>query len=96
MNKSVIIKKLQRFLLKRSTFIEECEVVYFLSEIRKIIEKDKKKYKTLYIYCCWVLHSELSYKNIAVFLSEKFDRFIDFEKEKKNSKRFNKWTKRFF
>lgn len=81
MNEKIIFDKLKIFLNKHLLFTEECEVVYFLVEIRKLIEDNKKNFKTLYFYCCWVAHSKLSYPNIADFLSNKFDSFIDFQKK---------------
>lgn len=83
MNKRIIKAKLRKFLDEHSKFEEECEVVYFLLEIRKLIEGNKRKYGTLYFYCCWVAHSQLSYGSTAQFLSDKFDSFIDFRKKKK-------------
>lgn len=82
MNKKNILEKLKVFLQTRAVFEEECEVVYFLIEIRKLIEDNIKSYKTLYFYCCWVAHSELSYPSVANFLSAKFDGFIDFKNNK--------------
>lgn len=82
MNKQIIKDKLKNFLNRHPIFKEECEVLYLLVEIRKLIERNKK-YRTLYFYCCWVAHSELSHKNTAQFLSDKFDSLIDFRKKKK-------------
>lgn len=79
----IVIDKLKIFLNKHPVFKEECEVVYFLVAIRKLIEDDKKKFRTLYFYCCWVAHSRLSYPNIADFLSDKFDSYIDLQRGKR-------------
>ncbi len=78
-----IVGKLKKFLSNHSILKEECEVVYLLVEIRKLIEDDKKNFRTLYFYCCWVAHNRLSYPNIADFLSDKFDRYIDLQKGKR-------------
>ena len=83
MNKQIIIDKLKLFLNKHSMFSEECEVVYFLVEIRKLIEDDKKNFRTLYFYCCWIAHSKLTLPPTVEFLRNKFDMFIDFSKTKK-------------
>lgn len=83
MDEQVIIEKLSIFLNKHPIFSEECEVIYFLVEIRKLIEDDKQNFRTLYFYCCWVAHSRLSYPNIADFLYDKFDSYIDFQKGEK-------------
>jgi len=82
MNKKIIIDKLKDFLNKHSMFNEECEVVYFFVEIRKLIEDDKKNYGILYFYCCWVVHSRLPYDKTADFLFAKFDSHIDLQKKK--------------
>jgi len=82
MNKQIVIDKLKIFLNKHIPFTEEYEVVYFLVEIRKLIEDDKKHYETLYFYCCWVIHSRLFYDRTADFLSDKFDGYIDLQKKK--------------
>lgn len=87
MSKRIIIDKLESFLEKHLKFNEECEVTYLLAETRKIIEDEKEKYKTLYFYCCWTLHSKLNYNPTAEFLSEKFDKFIDFNKSKREIQR---------
>jgi DNA replicative helicase MCM subunit Mcm2 (Cdc46/Mcm family) len=41
---------------------DECQVVYILSRMRKILELEKhtrKKYKLLNIYCNWSLHAKI-------------------------------------
>jgi len=81
-----IIVKLQKFLQSHSKFEEECEAVYLLAEIRKIIEKNNK-YKTLCFYCNWILHSKLNYKPTDDFLSKKFNKYIDINKSKKEIQR---------
>jgi len=87
MNKNNILKKLHTFLQMPTVFKKEYEVVYFLVEIRKLIEEKKKNFKILYFYCCWVAHSKLSYPDIADFLSAKFDSYIDLQKSKKDIQR---------
>jgi len=82
MNKQIVIDNLKKFLNKHIFLTEECEAVYFLVEIRKLIEDDKKNYGTLYFYCCWVIHSRLFYDKTADFLFAKFDSYIDLQKKK--------------
>ncbi|OGI25151.1 MAG: hypothetical protein A3J76_03020 [Candidatus Moranbacteria bacterium RBG_13_45_13] len=82
MNKKDIIKKIQKFLQNHTAFKKECEVVYLLAEIRKIIEKNNK-YKTLYFYCCWILHSRLNRDLTAKILSKKFDKYINLNKKER-------------
>lgn len=42
---------------------DECQAIYCLARIRKIIEIDKSKqlYRYLFFYCNWALHAEISY-----------------------------------
>lgn len=69
----------------------ECEVVYILSKIRKLIDVEDKrdKYKILEFYCDWALHSKMTFgtKKIGGILEDfinhkdgggflKFDSFI--------------------
>jgi hypothetical protein len=59
MGKEDIITKLQRELDR--DIHEECQVIFILSRIRKILEVDKeeKKYKYLNFYCNLALHSQI-------------------------------------
>jgi len=87
MDKNIIVEKLRKFLQNHPKFEKECEVVYFLAEVRKIIEDNKNEYETLWFYCNWTLHSKLNYKPIAKVLSKKFNKIIDFNKSKKEIQR---------
>lgn len=53
-----IKEKLENLVTKSNTFQCESEVVYFLVEARKIIERDQlySKYPHLMFYCDWVVH----------------------------------------
>lgn len=54
-----IVEKLDKFLLKHMPFSEECEVVYLLIEIRKIMEHDNEsRYKLLRFFCDWTVHTK--------------------------------------
>ncbi|HRY59900.1 MAG TPA: hypothetical protein P5096_00790 [Patescibacteria group bacterium] len=55
-----IIEKLVSFIDTHLPFKEECEVVYLMAEIRKLIESESKQqiYNTLWFYCNWVLHPQ--------------------------------------
>jgi hypothetical protein len=55
-----IITKLQRELAR--PVVSECQVVYLLVEIRKIIdaEPDPRPWKALKLYCDWAVHTELT------------------------------------
>lgn len=66
---------------------EECQVVYILSRIRKILEikNQKEKYKLLNLYCNWSLHSKLDRRSATVFLADLFEQDIDCEKDGKEN-----------
>ena len=72
-----ILEKLNKELKRDIT--EECQVVYILSRIRKMLEmkNQKDKYKLLNFYCNWSLHVNLKYKKTAQIISDMFDRDID-------------------
>ena len=59
--KNEIIEKLALFLKKHSLFTEECHVIYFLVEVRKLLEQYnfQNSYKILRFYCNWALHSRI-------------------------------------
>ena len=65
--------KLRRELSK--DIVDELQVVYILSQIRKIIddEKTENKYDILYLYCDWVLHSKLDRPKKRRYFINKFD-----------------------
>ncbi len=82
MNKNNAISDgIRDFLNTRFEFTQKSEVVYFLAEVRKVIEKEKN-YNDLRFYCNWVLHNELTKESIIKILSSKLDRFVDFSKSK--------------
>src|ERR1035437_3864238 len=79
MNEKVVIEKIRKFLQKHSNLKEECEVLYLLAEIRKIIKNSKQNeaaYKVLYYYCCWALHIHLT-QGSAKYISNKFNKNMD-------------------
>lgn len=50
--------KLGRFLNERLPFTEECQVVYLLVEIRKILDQENnRKYSLLRFYADWSVHT---------------------------------------
>jgi len=69
MDQKVIIEKIEKFLQNHQNFKEECEVVYLLAEIRKILDSS---YKALGFYCNWVLHIQLTEQS-AKYISDKFN-----------------------
>ncbi len=53
-----IINKLNIFLKSHLLFKEECEVVYLMVEVRKILQhKNNGKYSLLRFYCDWTVHA---------------------------------------
>ena len=79
MNKQIVIDKLKFFINKHSIFAEECEVVYLMVQIRKILDfKDSNHpYKTLRFYCNWVLHIKLSKEWTTELLSNMLEPAVD-------------------
>lgn len=71
MKKKIVVDKINSFLTEHPIFREECEVIYLMIQIRKILDfKDSKhRYKTLRFYCNWVLHIELNKERTTVLLS---------------------------
>lgn len=52
-----IVDKLAEFLDRRDSFTEECEVVYFMVEARKLIDQQKLSLPILKFYADWCVHS---------------------------------------
>lgn len=77
MEKQQVIKKLKKF-LKGKTFSEECQVLYFIAEVRKIMELNKTpKYKFLKIFCDWAMHTKLNYSKTVQHFNDKFCHHIN-------------------
>src|SRR5215831_6831814 len=60
METDAIERKLNRELLSAEPWTEK-RVVYFLVQIRRILEQEKKlkkKYPALNFFCCWAVHSK--------------------------------------
>lgn len=80
--KKDIKNKLEEKLQK--DFLEESDVVYILSRIRKILEIDeqKEKYKILNFYCNWALHAKINcthpIKNVLMDLEKDMAAHVDF------------------
>ena len=59
MAREEIIEKLDIFLQKHTPMKEECQTVYLLVEIRKILDHEKtSKYPLLRFYADWSVHTE--------------------------------------
>lgn len=65
MARPVIVEKLEQYL--RQEMSTEAAVVYFLVEVRKLMEHDNSKgtYPVLNFYCNWVVHTKLDASPIA-------------------------------
>lgn len=63
MARSEIIEKLNTFLSQHNPLEEECHVVYFMVEIRKILdhESSSSEYPLLKFYSDWTVHIEKDY-----------------------------------
>ena len=59
MAREEILEKLQKELNREIR--DECQVIYILSRIRKILEisDERSKYKMLNFYCNWALHAKI-------------------------------------
>lgn len=58
MSKPEILEKIDDFLKSKLPFDEECQIVYCLVEIRKILDRDdNRKYPLLRFYCDWSVHT---------------------------------------
>ena len=59
MGRVEILEKLDIFLQKHLPFTEECQIVYLLVEIRKVLDQENnRKYPILRFYCNWSVHTE--------------------------------------
>ncbi|MDD4989753.1 MAG: hypothetical protein PHW31_00355 [Candidatus Pacebacteria bacterium] len=63
MAREEIIEKLNKFLLEHSPLTEECQVVYLMVEIRKILDHkrssiQKNTFPLIRFYCDWIVHTE--------------------------------------
>jgi len=78
MSEVIIAKKISDFLQRHSTLKEECEVIYLMVEIRKIMDYNRDNpYNIVRFYCNWALHVNLKYKKTTQFISNIFDKYID-------------------
>lgn len=64
--KEKIIEKLKKFLSERSQIKEECEVVYLLVELRKLLDKEREEnssndYSMVRFYADWAVHTNKEY-----------------------------------
>jgi hypothetical protein len=62
-------------LLANQPFTRESDVVYFLVEVRKLIENLGGRYPTLTFFCDWILHSRMTRKTAKLVLRE-FDDYL--------------------
>jgi hypothetical protein len=55
-----IIRKLNEFLTSHVPFIEECEAVYLMVELRKLLDREhpKDRFAKVRFYCDWMVHTQ--------------------------------------
>lgn len=63
MAREAIIEKLNRFSIDHSPVTEECQVVYFMVQLRKILEHENHhsltgKFTYLHFFCDWIVHTK--------------------------------------
>jgi hypothetical protein len=64
-----IVDKLNKFLTNHVPFKEECEAVYLMVELRKLIDREvKDQYRLVRFYCDWTVHPIKNHNNR--FISE--------------------------
>lgn len=75
-----IVEKLNIFLKKHLPFTEECQVLYLLVEIRKILDRENDKgYPILRFYCNWSVHTNKDSTQEMEFIMR--DIYQDIEKQ---------------
>lgn len=91
MGRADIIEKLDRFLIEHSTLNEECHVVYFMVEIRKILDKERyvrqhEEYPILRFYADWTVHTskEIISPEIKIIMNKIFEN-VKAQIEQRNS-----------
>jgi len=90
-------EKLRNFLQSHPAFKEECQVVYLMVEIRKILDHGGSPYNTLRFYCNWVLHNELSRETTTKLLSDIFEPNVDLKKNgRENARNIKSVGREFF
>ncbi len=66
MAREEIIEKLDKFLTKHPVFEEDCQVVYLLVEIRKLLDRDNNpNFLLVRFYCDWTVHASKD-RNLGV------------------------------
>lgn len=73
--KRLILKKISKEL--NIGIKTEAQALYFLAEIRKILESDDKERRILRIFCVWALHNKLSFDKTIAYFSDKFKHHIE-------------------
>jgi len=72
--KPQIIEKLNKFLENHTPFKEECQAVYLMVELRKLLDREKedrkntneKYFPLIRFYCDWTVHTSKKYKTEAI------------------------------
>jgi hypothetical protein len=63
-----IIRKLNEFLTSRIPFKEECEAVYLMVEIRKLLDREHPRdcFAKVRFYCDWMVHTSKDRNQTAI------------------------------
>ena len=104
MSRNDIKEKLQSILDK--DVLEETDVIYILSRIRKLLEIDRNKtdFKILNFYCNWALHAQIDdtdfiskiLENLGTGMLSLMHFYLDFDKEFKKFLSKHKLTTKIF
>lgn len=83
MGRLELVEKLDRFLRIHNDFKEECEVIYLMVELRKLLDRDREQYKLnnyslVRFHADWIVHTRKDFitPTIKKILSD-FDKSID-------------------
>ena len=80
MDKTIFVDKLRDFLNRHLLLTDECEAIFIMVQIRKILDCGRNPYRTLRFYCNWALHNELSQERTTRLLFHLLDPCIDGKK----------------
>ncbi len=87
MDKTIFIDKLKDFLNRHQLLTEECEVIFVMVQIRKILDFGGTPYRTLRFYSNWVLHKELDRVTTTKLLIDILGPEIDSKKTRRDNVR---------
>ena len=70
-----IIRKLNEFLDTHVPFHEECEAVYLMVEVHKLLERERERdhFAKVSFYCDWMVHAKIDRSHTAKYIMEKLN-----------------------